>query len=231
MVSDISIVLQINQLTQRSVFFDNLMVIFVSNNLIKSIPIVSAIWYFWFLKSPNKCDNQNTIIATLIAGLTGLVTARALALTLPFRLRPMHEGSLNLQLPFGFERQSLHGWSSFPSDHAVLFFALSTGIFFISRRVGWALFLYTIVFTAFPRLYVGLHYPTDLLGGMIFGALWASLIIRLFKKSNALLAVIRASEDHPQFFYPVFGFLLFQLSEMFDSVRIIVGAFHHQFLH
>jgi len=62
------------------------------------------------------------------------------------------------------------GESSLPSDHAAMFTAFSVGLFFVSRRAGVFALLYTATVILLPRLYLGLHYLTDLLAGALLGA-------------------------------------------------------------
>jgi undecaprenyl-diphosphatase len=73
------------------------------------------------------------------------------------------------RIPYGIKTATWEGWNSFPSDHTVLFFALATGIFFASRRAGVFMFIYVSAFIFLPRLYLGIHYPTDVLSGALVG--------------------------------------------------------------
>jgi undecaprenyl-diphosphatase len=63
-----------------------------------------------------------------------MLAARMLASALPFRLRPIHDETLFFLRPHGMGKTRIEEWSSFPSVHAVLFFALSIGIFFVSKK-------------------------------------------------------------------------------------------------
>lgn len=57
---------------------------------------------------------------------------------------------------------------SFPSGHTAASFASATALFLCSRKWGWpALVLAALI--AFSRLYLYVHYPTDVLGGMVVG--------------------------------------------------------------
>lgn len=67
---------------------------------------------------------------------------------------------------------------SFPSNHAQLSFMLSTIVFSFYRRFGIILFLISAII-GFSRIYLGVHYPTDVLGGAIIGVLLAVAILKL----------------------------------------------------
>ncbi len=58
--------------------------------------------------------------------------------------------------------------SSFPSGHAAFFFAFSTIVFFYNRKLGALYFLLTMMICA-ARVAAGVHYPSDILGGLIVG--------------------------------------------------------------
>lgn len=70
---------------------------------------------------------------------------------------------------------------SFPSSHAVILSALGGSIFFGERKVGIALVvLAAIVGTA--RVLAGIHYPLDIIGGIVLGLGVAFLVKFLHEK-------------------------------------------------
>lgn len=60
------------------------------------------------------------------------------------------------------------GGYSFPSAHAMSSFAAATAIFFFHRKSG-AVCLVLAALIAFSRLYVCVHYPSDVLCGILLG--------------------------------------------------------------
>lgn len=59
---------------------------------------------------------------------------------------------------------------SFPSGHTAASFAAVTALFFAGEKKIWKPALVLAVLIAFSRLYLYVHYPTDILGGIVVGA-------------------------------------------------------------
>ncbi len=58
--------------------------------------------------------------------------------------------------------------SSFPSGHAAFFFGLAAVVFLYNKRLGWW-FLTAALLISLARVYVGVHYPFDILAGALIG--------------------------------------------------------------
>ncbi len=58
---------------------------------------------------------------------------------------------------------------SFPSGHTAASFASAAALFFAGEKKLWKPVLVLAVLIAFSRLYLYVHYPTDILGGIVVG--------------------------------------------------------------
>jgi undecaprenyl-diphosphatase len=68
---------------------------------------------------------------------------------------------------------------SFPSEHAVASFAIAFSVLFLGSRLAGALFLTGAFAISVSRIFVGLHYPGDVLGGIAVGLVAAAIVFYL----------------------------------------------------
>lgn len=193
--------------------------------------ILVAYWWFWFAESnQHRAANRQKIVEALIGAVASLVLARTLALALPFRPRPFSVPGIGFHASSSFGEAVLENWSSFPSDHAALFFALTFGLFRLSRPLGAALMAWATVWICIPRIYGGLHYPSDILGGALIGiatVLLSSAAMRLRRGApgRKLMALVEICERRwPQLFYAIAFALSFEITVLFDDVRHLARA-------
>lgn len=67
---------------------------------------------------------------------------------------------------------------SFPSEHTIIAFALSTTVFLHDRKVGWA-FLVSSLLIGIARVLANVHYPIDIVGGAFLGTIVAVIVERM----------------------------------------------------
>jgi undecaprenyl-diphosphatase len=84
-----------------------------------------------------------------------------------------------------------HPWSgstdaSFPSDHASASFAIAVAVFMFDRIVG-GLFLVAAGLIAIGRIFVGAHYPADVLASCVVGIASAVVVVKLARPLIAWL--------------------------------------------
>jgi undecaprenyl-diphosphatase len=84
---------------------------------------------------------------------------------------------------YGFTSLISETGSSFPSAHAAWFFALALVVWYTNRKWGWW-FLALAVLMGVARIYAGVHWPMDIVGGAALGLLCAWLMHWLLSKSR-----------------------------------------------
>lgn len=206
-----------------------------SNQFFKGGLILTAYWWFWFAgRNPEREATRRRIVGVLIGVFLGLALARTLATVLPFRVRPMYVDGIGYHSPSLQFPMDLEAWSSFPSDMATYFFGLSFGLYGLSRRLGIFFLVFSAVWVCLPRLYLGIHYPSDLVSGAMLGvaAVWATTTI--FTKRNVAFGrritepITLLEERRPQVFYAAAFALSFEMANIFDDVRDLLRAALHE---
>ena len=135
-----------------------------------AVPLIAAatvaLWLF-ARPGPNRKWKLASSCALVSAGLALLIN-QAIA---QFWVRPR---------PFA-DHPSAHVWGSrshdpsFPSDHASAAFGIAFAVFFFDRVVGSA-FLAAAFVIGVGRVFIGAHYPADILAGFFVG-LGAALLV------------------------------------------------------
>ncbi|MCG2694319.1 phosphatase PAP2 family protein [Candidatus Parcubacteria bacterium] len=163
---DIQILNFLNSLAGQNIYLDAVFIFFAVY-----FPVAFAIFHFIFFLKKKKVG---LLAWSYLVVALGLLTKEIISLFY-FRIRPFAdvEGINNL---IGKSAED----ASFPSGHTLVGFILAFSIFWINKKWG-MLFLIGALLVAISRIIVGVHYPTDILGGILI-ALVLSLILR--KKSK-----------------------------------------------
>lgn len=156
-----------------------------------SIPL-----YAFLLFHIYKVYKEKTWGILLSVGLLILMTDQFTSgLMKPFfeRLRPSHEPSLEgmVHLVNGYSGGSY----GFASSHAANTFGIAMFLSCILKKekpwISW-LFLWA-AFVSYTRIYLGVHYPGDILVGALVGVLFGWVVFKLYSRTRILIEKRRAS--------------------------------------
>ncbi|HET7259436.1 MAG TPA: phosphatase PAP2 family protein [Candidatus Acidoferrum sp.] len=218
---DYSTISFLNRFAGRSWTVDKFFIL-IDGNYLATAPLLLSFWWAWFKEGEDQPRNREFAMYGILSSFVAVFAARMLAISLPYRERPLRNPLLHFQLPYDMRPDRVLGWSSFPSDHGALWFALAAGIFFISRRLSIFLGLYVCLTLAIARMYLGIHYPTDILAGGLIGIGVASLAKYPAIRTAVTRKPMEWANRAPQLFYAISFLLTAQMAESFASTHEIV---------
>ena len=189
--------------------FDHIMV-FAANDLIFVLPLLALLFWFALARwSPLLRNNSQADSAALVGHVTLVLTAVAAVIALGLNILLAH--LIFEPRPFVSHPKFVHTLiahaadASFPSDHSAVAFAIATVLLASARVVAqrgvarWLVAaialigLLSAVAIAFARVYVGVHYPGDVIGGALCGIIGALIALALTPLLTPLLTpIIRA---------------------------------------
>lgn len=209
-----------------SVAFDTFVIEFIDLDLFKGAVVIAILCWLWFEFRPDLCRQRTLVIQTVLsATLAGLIShVLQSMLARPHSISTASEfvrmfGIFNATIDW---MQPIH---SFPSDHAAYFSAIAMGIFLANRRWGIFAFVWSLVVIDLPRIYVGAHYPSDVLAGLALGILMTLAMTR----PAAMVAdpLLRWEKMHAAPFYAVSFVMLYELARLFEELRLFGAMIWH----
>lgn len=141
------------------------------------VVVLLVCWACW-----TRAWQRAAILAT-VAALLALGVGQLLSMALP-RPRPFLTLPVTVLVPHTPD-------PSFPSDHAILMFAVTVVLASVSHRLAAWLGAFSIL-VLIARVYIGVHYPSDVLGGAALGAAgaWATLRLARIPAVERLISTV-----------------------------------------
>ncbi len=176
--------------------------------LVQGVAVVSLAWVCWFYGPAQTFRSR--VVTGAMAALLAAVAAHFVQKSLPLVPKPIFDTSLTIQTPIVLGsidvlRSTANPLSqSFPSERATLFAALAFSILSANRPIGLVALSVTLC-VELCRIYLGLHYLSDVLGS-VFLAGTVVLLVRAVVPGELGGLAVTWERLSPSTFYMV-GFI------------------------
>jgi membrane-associated phospholipid phosphatase len=135
--------------------------------------VLLAIWWLW-----RRAKRPHLAMRLLIVQVGSYV------------LNPALKALYDRPRPNLFPRRGWYGWSSYPSGHAIASISvLFTVAAILYRERGWKWPYWVLVpislMSLYSRIYLGVHWPMDVLAGTVVGIVWLLMTSIAFREDHA----------------------------------------------
>jgi undecaprenyl-diphosphatase len=170
MTLDTQVFYLLNNLAEQSPFFDGIIVF-----LATYLAYITVVLFLVFILV-SQYPRRGKLEILLVTGISSAVTSFVLTPLIrffyhhprPFMVLPVHQLIID------------NAWS-FPSRHAAFFFAMATAVYLYNKKWGIGFFIIAILITA-GRVAAGVHYPSDIVGGVLIGVIVAYITFRIARR-------------------------------------------------
>ncbi len=173
MSTDSFITASINALAGHSILLDGAM-LFLAKAVVFFLVLSIAVRWFW---SSDRGRDRFTAIGCGLAVMLGLVLNQGILLFVD-RVRPYDQGVTQLIV----ERSAD---PSFPSDHATVAFAIAF-LLLLKRDRFAGLYLGLALLVGISRIYIGMHFATDIAGGAATALIAALTVHKAYRAESSL---------------------------------------------
>ena len=225
---DVALVLFFNKFCGKSQFWDTLALLFLSVDALRTAILVALTVGIWqYGKSKLDINAQRRVLYILFSIILTLGVIEILNALIDSQRPIVALGNLIYNPITTSDTQSLwrEGWvrnpkhGSFPSDTVALLATMTCGLFLWNRLLGIGAFLFILITGVFPRLYFGLHYPSDMALGVVI-AISSSFVIEkisLFKSFSE--KILKIENRFPYLFGVLSFYLAYIIAEKFILLR------------
>ncbi len=170
MTADIKLLYFLNILAGKSQIFDFL-TIFLASYL--QYFLVAAFLLLLYFSVYSKREKLTIFWVTAISVVVARLGLTEIIRFFYHRSRPFLAYQLHTLI-------SENEWS-FPSGHSTFFFAMATAIYLYNKKWGIGFFIAALLMNI-SRIVAGVHYPSDILGGMVVGIVVAYVVFYIAEK-------------------------------------------------
>ena len=174
-----------NDLGKEVMFLNPIMIFFAK--YMKYFLLFGIVMYWFTRKRENRIMIISSMFAFVIAEVFGAIAGAIHSNNQPF----VELNNVNQLIGHAID-------NSFPSDHAIEFFSICITFLLFKKNLRYV-WLAIAILVSISRVWVGVHYPADILVGAILGIIGAALCYWIIPQLNVikkLLDIYEQGEDY-----------------------------------
>ncbi len=174
-----------NDLGKEIIFLNPIMIFFAK--YMKYFLLFGIIMYWFTRKRENRIMIISSMFAFVVAEVFGAIAGAIHSNNQPFA----ELSNVNQLIGHAID-------NSFPSDHAIEFFSICITFLLFKKNLRYV-WLAIAILVSISRVWVGVHYPADILVGAILGIIGAALCYWIIPQLNVikkLLDIYEQGEDY-----------------------------------
>ncbi len=137
--------------------------------------IVPVLLLAWWFSARDRLNARKAIIMATFSALLAREILKPVIVHIWTRNRPFIEHTVHNII------SKTDNEPSFPSGHALAMFAIAAAVYHYDKKAGVILYVMAIL-TGVSRVVVGVHYPSDIIGGAILGIIVGLLMVKFLDK-------------------------------------------------
>lgn len=170
-----------NDLGKEIIFLNPIMIFFAK--YMKYFLLFGIIMYWFTRKRENRIMIISSMFAFVIAEVFGAIAGAIHSNNQPFA----ELSNVNQLIGHAID-------NSFPSDHAIEFFSICITFLLFKKNLRYV-WLAIAILVSISRVWVGVHYPADILVGAILGIIGAALCYWIIPQLNVIKKLIDIYEQ------------------------------------
>jgi membrane-associated phospholipid phosphatase len=190
------------------------------DSLVSTWIFAAAFYMFWQMENKRRLWRRIQLAETALACIVAVAVTLALR---PWVGWPAPARTAGFKQLYPQYLWGIGSSNSFPSHSTLVYFVVALGMWPLSRWLSGLLAALALVFISLPRIYLGGHYPVDVLAALAIGtvALW---FVRRIAKLPGLASALERGVEGRWLTQLVLFLWLFELGDGFrGSVRIVHG--------
>jgi hypothetical protein len=211
----------------RHPLFDHCVDSALQHHVLGGIPFAATFFYFWTqAEREHREDNLRRLITILLGSLVAIALALLAARMISW-LPPQRQPGLAHLYPSYLVPDV--NTNSFPSDSTALFTSIAAGLVSLDLVTGVVMLLAVPLIISLPRMYVGGHYVTDVLAGLLIGFMGYGISRVAFDRDFSKQILKTGSQPHyPRLLLETCVFLwILEVAVGFREGVWIVSAVHY----